>query len=80
MNENLTKKEVELMIQKALNDFMKKQFGYKSRITHDRPSDPNTLGSFNWQLPVTGSKGGNAALTSLLTQLAGIGLINNSTT
>lgn len=74
------KKEITKMIAVALEQFKAKELAYKKRIPHDRPSDPNTLGSFNWQLPVSGSRASNVALTNLLNQLAITGLIINSTT
>ncbi len=44
----------------------------------------STLGFYNTspiaKPTVTGAKGGNAALTSLVTQLANLGIITNSTT
>lgn len=43
-------------------------------VTHVGVPIPSTLPV------VTGSRGGNAALASLLTALAGLGLITNSTT
>lgn len=76
----LTPKQISNMIDSKLKEFKSKELGFKSRIPHDRPSDPNTLGSFNWQITVTGSKGSNAALTSLIAALKSTGLIVDSTT
>lgn len=75
----MDQRQVQKLIDKNLLEFKDKNFGFKSRIVHDKPSDPNTLGSFNWQISITGSKGANAALASLISALVSTGLIIDNT-
>lgn len=76
----MTPQEIESMIDRKLAKFKQDNLSFRSFIKMDRPRDAKTIGSFQFQKPIAGSTGGNAALQNLLTALAQIGLINNNTT
>lgn len=82
------KKEVSDMIGTALQAFKQQYLGFRSRRITDKSVDTMSVAT-NADLSrfaikagtsVTGSRGGNAALASLLTALAGEGLITDNTT
>lgn len=87
----MTEQQVQNMINKALTDFKGQNLSFRSRRPTGSVQDKNSpvtgasqkIGFFGTpkisQPTVTGSKGGNAALTSLCTALANLGLIINST-
>lgn len=86
----MNEQQVQLMIQKSLDDFKQKNLSFRTWNKLDSVTDqfsPITgasqqIGFFGTnKIPkptVTGSKGANAALTSLLAALASLGLIIDS--
>lgn len=90
MDKQLTEKQTHTLIDAKLTEFRKKRVGFKSNIRHDSVVDvfsPITgnsqqIGFFGKpktsKPTVTGSRGANAALASLLTALSNLGLITDS--
>lgn len=87
----ITKQEVQMMIAEALKEFKEENLSFKSHISLGSVIDvysPITgaspqIGFFGTpkisKPVVSGSKGANAALASLMTALANLGLVTNNT-
>lgn len=90
MDNTLTEKQVRDIIKDELRTFQKKRLGFKTNYRMDSVVDvfspitgnSSQIGFYGTtkkaKQTVTGSRGANAALASLLTALATIGLITDS--